>query len=372
MYSHSRSKIAGFTLVELMVSLGFFALLATMMYGTFNLIQNQVMAVGADNGLNDKGQRILTFMEEDIRMIGFLLGPDARIPYCTGSTTPPANPNVIAYTSGSNASPYDTLTFLTSQPVTIAESPATCMTGQKDKDDVARIDYFLTSIGETTEGSTQIKVDAGASCYSDIAISDPYDVVDNGRSLITFDSLRLSAAAIAGSAPQVYYSLSSLGVLLTVSEAGGLQQNIPDNSTVYGVRQYQYLVDTTAGKRNLRRIGWDKNCSSGADVSVDLVETVNANTGGGIDGLRFEFTSIDTLTNTLVTQSALPTSLTELKSITIWLLVRADKPDPALKNPATSYVLGTTATKFTLPFNDNYRRVLLKKTVEVKNLASIS
>jgi|GEM_PF-1196366 len=369
MYSHSRSKIAGFTLLELMVSLGFFALLATMMYGTFNLIQNQVMAVSADNGLNDKGQRILTFMEEDIRMIGFLLGPDARIPYCTGSTTPPATPNVIAYTSGTNASPYDTLTFLTSQPVTIKED-STCMTGQKDKDDVARIDYFLTTIGETTEGLSAIMVDAGSNCYGDLVISDPVDPVNNGRSLITFDSLRLSAAAIAGSAPQVYYSLSGLGVQLTVAES--LQQNIPDNSTVYGVRQYQYLVDTAAGKRNLRRIGWDKDCSPGADVSVDLVETVNANTGGGIDGLRFEFTSIDTLTNTLVTQSALPTSLTELKSITIWLLVRADKPDPSLKKPATSYVLGTTATKFTLPFNDNYRRVLLKKTVEVKNLASIS
>jgi hypothetical protein len=160
--------------------------------------------------------------------------------------------------------------------------------------------------------------------------------------------------------------------VLTVSESSGLQQNIPDNSTVYGIRQYEYLVDTTAGKRNLRRIGWDKNCGTGSDVSVDLVETVNVNTGGGIDGLKFEFTFIDTLTNTLVTQSALPTSLAELKSITVWLLVRADKPDPALKNPTTNYVLGTTTGKFTLSFTDNYRRVLLHKTVEVKNLASIS
>lgn len=357
-------KKRGFTLLELLMSLSFFAILSAMMYTTFNLIQKQVTITGSDNSLSDKGQRIMAFMEEDIRMIGSLLGPDARIPYCIGSTVPPAAPNVLTYTNGT---PYDTLQFLTSIPVLINETSA-CMATQQDLAGNPRSDYFLTSVGESVAGGASVNVDAGASCYGDIAVTTT--PTDTGRSLVTFDSLILSAAAVAGNAPQVYYQLDSLGTTLTFKD--GLQQNVPDNSIVYAVRQYRYWVDTTSGMRNLRRMGWDKACNTGGDVTVDLIETSNtANTLGGVDGLKYEFTYLDTISNTLVTQATLP-PLTQLKSITVWLLLRSDKFDQNYNN-TTAYTLGSTSAKITLgPFNDNYRRVLLYKTVEVKNLASIS
>jgi len=356
----------GFTLIELVVSMGIFGILAAMMYGTFTLINRQVGSVSTQSSLSEKGQRVLSFMEEDIRMIGFLLGPDAQIPYCagksdgTGDTLPALSP-VITHVSDS---PYDSLTFITAVPVTIKETTACAPI-------IAADGYCLLSDSETTAGSLTMKVNASSSCYDDIDIS----VNGNGRSLVTFDSLLLSAAAVAGSAPQVFYPLESIDVagVKTLKFTQNLEQNVPGRSIVHGVRMYRYAVDTTGGGRILKRIGWDKGCATGADVTVNLVETTNsAMTSGGVDGLRFEFLAINTISGALETRSTPPENLGELKAIRVWLLLRADKPDSNHTDTAT-YTLGTTPDKITLgPYNDSYRRVLLNKTVEVKNLARIN
>jgi prepilin-type N-terminal cleavage/methylation domain-containing protein len=377
MISFKNGKL-GFTLIELVITIGLFSLLATMMYGTFNAVQKQVSKISVDSSLSDKGQRILSFIEEDIRMIGALLGPDARVPYCTGGVVP-ATSNVIQFTQGTKG--YDTLTFLTTRPLMLNDSPATCMTGQTDSGGNARIDYYLTTRGESAAGTSSIDLDAALkdgsdTCSDDVAFGTSEN--NNGRSLITFDSLLLSAAAVAESAPQVYYTLNmpgSPGSPITLYQT--LQQNIPDNSTFYAIRQYQYLVpDTTPtsgiSTRTLRRAGWNKSCTQSGGVVVDLIETSNvAGTTGGVDGLKFEFTYIDTLTNQLITQATLP-PLSQLKSITVWLLLRSDKVDSDYTN-TTSYVLGKVASlSNTITVNDHYRRTLMSKTVEVKNLASIN
>lgn len=382
----------GFTLIELLATLAIFGIVSTMMFGTFDIVSKQVGSISAQNSLADKGQRILSFMEEDIRMIAYLLGPDALIPYCNGandgqggSGTLSATSPVISFTSGS---PYDSLSFITSVPVGLKETTA-CKSlftpgsgAQKDcagGDNTSagnqdRIDYYLTTQCEATAGGTSLFADAGAGCIDDLALGS--SASKNGRSLVTFDSLLLSASAVVGSSPQVYYSLSGApGSTLTFSEA--LQQNIPDGSTIYNVRMYRYIVDTSAdstaghsgNKRNLKRVGWDANCSIGADVTVNLVDTSNnTNVSGGVDGLKFEFVIIDSITGQLVTAASPPASLNDLKAIRVWLLLRADKPDNSYTDKG-SYALGTTTTLG--PYNDHYRRLLINKTVEVKNLARI-
>lgn len=357
---------AGFTLIELVVSMGIFGILASLMYGTFDLINRQVGSVSTQSSLAEKGQRILAFMEEDIRMIGFLLGPDAQIPYCAGKSDgtdgilPSLSP-VITHTSGS---PFDSLTFITAIPVSIKETTSCTPV-------IAADGYFLLSSNESSAGSQTMQVNASSSCYDDIVIS----ANGNGRSLVTFDSLLLSAAAVAGSAPQVFYPLESIDVagVKTLKFTQVLEQNVPERSIVHGVRMYRYVVNTAGGGRTLERVGWDKGCATGADVTVNLVETTNsAMTSGGVDGLKFEFLAINTISGALETLSSPPANLGELKAIRIWLLLRADKPDTGHTDTAT-YTLGTTGDKITLgPYNDRYRRVLLNKTVEVKNLARIN
>jgi len=357
-----KKNISGFTLVELLISIMFFGVLSTIMYETFNIISYHASSSTITNSLYDKGQRLLQFIEDDISMIGFLLGPDARIPYCTNGTIP-SEPNVLTVTKNN---PYDTLTFLTSIPVTLKEN-STCMSGQKNCGDVSsRIDYFLTTKCETLEGANPIEVDAGKTCYDDMLVVN-VDSKINGKSLITFDSLRLSGAAVAGSPQQVYYTLDTLGIELTTKEA--LQQRIPDNSTVYTIRQFRYEVLTDNGQRTLRRVGWDENCNNTGGVVANLIES--SGTNGGIDGLKFEFTYLDTITGNIVTSDTLP-PLTQLKSVTVWVLLRADRPEKNYKD-TKKYTLGVTSNKLVLgPYNDNYRRLLLQKTVEVKNLAPIS
>lgn len=385
------NKIHGFTLLELLISLAMFGIVSAMMYSTFNLVTKQVGSISTQNALSDKGQRILAFMEEDIRMIAYLLGPEASIPYCAGANdglggTLPATSPVLTYSSGS---PFDSLSFITSVPITLKETaeckvlfiPGSgaqkdCSTGDRASSaNGDRIDYFLTSQCESTAGGKTVYVDAIADCFGDILMGD--NLTQNGRSLVTFDSLLLSASGVAGSAPQVYYSLSAApDSTKTFTFSEELQQNIPDGSTVYTVRMYRYLVDNsvddasghTGSKRNLKRVGWDRMCIAGSGVTVDLVETSNAtNTSGGVDGLKFEFISINTLTGQLVTTSSPPASLNELKAIKIWLLLRSDKIDPEYTNKEI-YTLGSTTLA---AFNDHYRRQLLNKTVEVKNLARI-
>lgn len=357
------TKKHGFTLIELIVAMGFFAILTALVYGTFNLIQKQVTAVNDVNTMQDKGQRILNFVEEDLRMIGFLLGPEARVPYCSNNVIP-TDPNIIEHTSGTSVTPYDTITFLTSQAVRIQENSKSCMEGQKDEVGQPRVDYYLTTVGSTDIGDTSINVDAkwtnsDTSCYKDIA-----------SYLITFDSLRMAETGIGSSGPKVFYKLEkSENTVLKLPDTEPLEQAIPDNSTVYEIKRFEYSVDTTGGGRNLRRTGWNKDCSRS---NATVVTTSNdAKTAGGVDGLKFEYTYIDSMTDSLVTAGEPPESFADLKSITVWILLRSDRLNHNFKNTKT-YVLGNSPDKITLgPFDDYYRRILLYRTVEVKNLASI-
>jgi prepilin-type N-terminal cleavage/methylation domain-containing protein len=348
--------LCGYSLIEMVVTLALFGIITALMYGTFTVVQRQVALTSSDTSLAAKGERILTFIEDDIRMIGYLLGPDARIPYCTGSTVPPVSPNVITHIS---STPYDTLQFITSQPVMISES-AECFGNQQALNGgAAPSDYFLTTVDTTVTGSNTVKVDAQSSCFDDISSED-------GRSLITFDSLLLSAATIAGIAPKLYYQVDSLqGTSATLTDT--LQQDIPHNSTVYVIRQYKYSVTTTGGKRNLVRTSWDRKCG---EDPVKLIETSSSSTAaGGVDGFKVEFTYFDAIKNIMVTQATLP-PLSQLKTVTVWLLIRSDRIDNNYSDTST-YVMGRSQDKITRgPFNDHFRRLLITKTIEVKNLVS--
>lgn len=363
-------RAAGFTLVEIVVALGIFAVISGMMYGIFTAVKGQVAVTSTTNALSEKGQRILSYLEEDIRMLGFLLGPDARVPYCTEGVVP-NNPNIIMHNghtlndgATNNTTPYDRFQYLTAQPVPITETSA-CFSGQAGLGGTQ--DTFLTTTTDTPETSVTLNIDATKNCYDDIVLGDT--PAENGRSLVTFDSLLLAAAPLQASASQLYYRVTGMtGSTITLDPP--LQQTVPRLSTVYLVRQYQY----SSGSRMLVRTQRGRSC--GKD-SFHLVEATGAkNSAGGVDGFKVEFIFLDTITNSLITLASLPPDgqppLTQLKAVVVWLLLRSDRSDPGHKDTAT-YTLGTTSDKVIVgPFNDQYHRVLLNKTIEVKNLVSIT
>ncbi|MDY0301576.1 MAG: PilW family protein [Trichlorobacter sp.] len=356
---------AGFTLIELLVSLGFFALLGAMMYGTFDLMSKQVTSTSTHTELTDKGQRVLAFMEEDLRMIGFLLGPDAKIPYCMAN--PPIDSNVIeldadkaekaANTELEDGTGFDRLTFLTSHAIPLEESDNTC---------TANNGNYLALTDTAEENTTQLNLNVNkAACFKGL---ENVNGTANAKSLITFDTLRLAASGVVGSDQQLYYTVQNVGApQLTLKDTEPLLQEVPAGSMIYTIRQYRYSAKKYKNEKNedtyrLRRSSSNKACVF--DSTADLVDN--------LDGMKFEFIIVDPLTDTTETVTELPDSFSDLVAINIWLLLRADSPDPKYKNN-TEYTLGTSADSIKLgPFNDNYRRVLLQKTVKVKNLASQS
>ena len=363
----------GFTLIELMVSLGIFAVLSLITYSTFATITATVATVSEVNTLSDRGQRILAFMEDDMRMAGYLVGTEAQIPYCTDGAIP-ATPNAISHTPGN---PYDSLTYITAIPVELSETPASCMTSQFEalsgdptkNSTTRRRDYYLTTRGDSGPDTTRPKtvyVDAADNCYDDIAKGTL--VTDNAKSLITF------AAVAVGNASPTFYEYSDLqkdNGIYSITLKNELTQKIPDNSTVYSVRQLGYGVVSPAAAtkelsaRTLRRLSWKVDCSTDAFSIFEPSGTL-----GGVDGLKFEFTSFNTITNTMDVSATLPNPLKNLKGITVWLLLRSDRKSRGYTN-TDSYTLGRSEGKLTLgPYNDPYHRVLVNKTVEVINFVS--
>ena len=354
----------GYTLIELMVSLTIFALLSTITYSTFVTITGVIGKTSDINNLRDRGERILTFMEDDIRMAGFLVGPDAQVPYCTNGSIP-GTPNALVKDTGT---PYDALTFITSIPIMLSDD-TDCMTGQTDVTGASRRDYFLTTRGDSGPATRSVLVDAPQTCFEqDLAKGASPEI--NGTSLVTFNAVSIGNSSSTFYSYSGATSTSSTPPVTTMVLKSDLAQTIADNATVYSVRQFRYGImssNTSSTSRTMRRLSWSTSCNP---VPSNLYE--NSGSLGGVDGLKFEFTSYNTLTNSMVVSSTLPAALKDLRYVTIWLLMRSERKTPGYTNNDV-YVLGNAGNpdKISLgPYNDPYRRILLNKSVEVVNFVS--
>ncbi len=361
----------GLTLTELLVAMSVFLILVAFMYPTFSFIGRQNDYINASESIAHRGQRIIDYLAEDIRMAGFVVGPKDNIRICPGFDTEHPSSGVAAIRLNDNYDTngrYDALTFLTSVIVEVDQNKASCITGQ---DVYGTTDYELDVASNAAIGDTSITVDASRSCIATSLIN-PNSITQNAKALIAFET--------ASQISNIYTVTDFSNNIITLTP--GLELAVTTGSPVYAVREYRYdvVADTTGNVRELRRSVLAKNCVY-SPVVIDPVSGEN----GGIDGLQYEFISINRVTGELELSSTLPTELGDLKAIRIWLLVRSSVPDRFYTDtdadPSATgiqnYVLGTDdgtgspVTGVTIaPFGDHYRRLLLNKTVEVKNLAS--
>ncbi|GAB4484681.1 MAG: hypothetical protein OHK006_09540 [Thermodesulfovibrionales bacterium] len=328
-----RASNSGVTLVELMVAMVIFLIFIALALPAFTFISNKVGEVQARQELNKKGQRVLEYIAEEVRLAGLFVGGNPAVTFC-GEANPT---NSLVHTAGN---PYDTLVFLTSEQ-------ATTSTGVGDP--------FLRLTATAATGTATFTVNEARNTNSRIT-PDPDPADNNGRSFITFDSL---APTILNRAYRVStYNLGSTS--LTVSPP--LEQAINANSNIYLVARKRISVNG----RDLQMVRWNANCSLNPDNLIAAHDRQGGTAWGGVDALQFEYVMSDGT----VTGSISAADITNVRAVNIWILLRADFPERDFTN-TTVYTVGTNGLAGTIsvgPFNDSFRRMVVSKRVEVKNL----
>lgn len=322
-------KASGFSLIEMLVAMGIFSILMTVLFSTFSSVSNQVSELSDKQALTQKGQRTLDYIGEEFRLAGLFVGARPSITFCGE-----ANVDSLQHTDGGSN---DTVTLLTSERITTTK---------------VNVPFLITSANAVIANTT-FKVNAPTSDVS--AITTDTGTAANARAFITLDTLQPNLGTLV-------YQVTAYGVVagdntLTVTPA--LDQNINVQSNVYSVVRKKFEVDAS---RNLRLVLWDKDCGTNPDPIVSSYGAGNAN--GGVDGFQVEYTLADGISVSALAAA----NIVNVRSITIWILLRSDFPAKSYKN-STTYTLGSAVPVSIVPFNDNYRRVLLTKTVEVKNVS---
>lgn len=322
-------KASGFTLIEMLVAMGIFSILMTVLFSTFSFVSNQVSELSDKQALTQKGQRTLDYIGEEFRLAGLFVGARPSITFCAE-----ANVDSLQHTDGGSN---DTVTFLTSERITTTR---------------VNFPFLITNVASAASGAVALKVNAPQSDVSAIKL----DGTGNARAFITLDTLQPNLGTLV-------YQVTAYGTdmdgdtALTITPS--LEQQVNTGSNVYSVVRKRFAVDAS---RNLEIQEWDKNCSADNEEIVASHGPGNAN--GGVDGFQVEYT----LANGTSVSALTVANIVNVRSITMWLLLRADFPAKSYTN-TTTYTLGSATVVNIGPFNDNYRRVLLTKTVEVKNVA---
>lgn len=328
-----------------MVAVTIFLIFMALLYPAFSFLQARMSSINDTEALSERGNRLLDYLAEKIRMTGFIIGSNPCISFCGTPTV-----NSLAHTEGI---PYDTITFLTAFPV---ETNAAGMP-------------YLRITAAAARNATSVTVNT---TNVSTAYIDP-NGVNNAKALVTFDVLKPTYPYGINQWNGTVYTVSAMpGGTLTfandpltpgVSE-DQLAQDINARSYVYAVRRYQFAVNAT---RELQEVGWNSVCGN-AGETFDLDETAGPlNAWGGVDALQFEYI-LSTDTTTFVPNPAHPAlttnDLPNVRSVRISLLIRAGFPIRDYTN-TNSYQVGNLAP---LVFNDNYKRILLTRVVDVRNM----
>jgi hypothetical protein len=316
-----------------MVALTIFLIFMGLLYPTFSFLQGRMSSINDTEALSERGNRLLDYMAEKIRLTGFIIGSNPCITFCGN---PPPCVNSLDHLEGN---PYDTITFLTAVPI---------------ETNAANIPY-LRITAAAARGATSVTVNTTNVSTSYL---DP-NGANNAKAMVTFDVLKPTYPYGINQWNGTVYTLSATGGTALTFAGDPLAQDINAQSYVYSVRRYQFSVNAT---RRLQEVGWNSACTNTGET-FDLDETLGpGNAWGGVDALQFQYVLS---ANPGVYVSALGVDdLLDVRSVRISLLLRAGFPIRGYKND-TDYQVGPLAL---LKYNDEYKRILLTRVVDVRNM----
>jgi len=305
-----RKACAGVTLVELLVAMVIASVVGGMLLQLVISFQSRILTEVGRNDLQDRGERLIRFLANDIRDAAFLLG--AR-PSLADSTTLTLSHDSLA------GDPAEVLPF------------SILAQDHDDQDDL------LTIVKAESFSPPISLVQPGLAGEEAVFLNRrPNRSPGSTRELLpTPEAINHLVFANHHSS----YSVRSVDSALELNQP--LNMDVPVDTELLGVRACSYLLEPAAGSKRLRRDDF---------TSRDILDDA-------VDGLQFEYLLDD---GSLVDQPHRPQ---DIRGVRISLLVRDLRSDRDYLNENV-YRLGNCNYG---PFRDHYRRSQLSSMIEVKN-----
>lgn len=307
-----RFPSAGVTLVELLVAMTIASIVGSMIMQLVIGYQSSILVEISRNDLQDRAERLIRFLANDIRETAFLLGP---APQVAGGA-----PLSLVHDS-LNGDPSEALPFSI-----LAED----INGGDDRLKIVKAISF----------SPPLRLAEAAHADEESLVLNRRPNRRPGSSRELQPSPEAINHLLLANQP-VCYSVQSVDLSLQLEQP--LLESAPAGTELLGVRAYGYQLEAYSGAKRLRRDDF-----SSRDILDDAV-----------DGMQFEYLLAD---GSFVDQ---PADSREVRGVRISLLVR----DLRLDRRYTNDSVYRLANQSYGPFHDHYRRHLVSKLVEVKNHA---
>ncbi|MCF6179801.1 MAG: PilW family protein [Geopsychrobacter sp.] len=312
----------GFSLVELLVVMALMSIISLIIYPFFTTFQFQSLSQINKSDLNDRANRLLDYLAEEVQGAGFLV------------TLVPRNGDDTAFQIKHAA---NLVTF--NQSILVGN-----LIGGDDRLDILKaVSFFPPLVVTAVDPGPPQKVKINRPPDYATEINDAAGVnVSLTRNHVVFENHKkiYRVKDVAADSPNT--DIDGDGHrdrLLTLVQP--LTEPVPLGSEVLGVRAMGFFVDT-GGLR--------------ADDYVS-----SAVLDRDVDGLQINYFMQDGSSIAAPSGAAIE----NIRGVRISLLVRANRPDKGYVNSAT-YLLGSRSYG---PYDDGFRRVAVQRLVEVKNYA---
>lgn len=306
------SGCRGYSLVELLVAIGLAALVGSIVLPTLLSFQAHGLAEVSRGELQQRAERLLRFVAEDLRGTAFMTGAQPRIP---GDGIP-----VLTH---------DSLPGDPAEELVDALLPIDGGGAGSDILTVIKAESFFPAI--------TLALPAEAASYRLTLNRRPNQSPGSTR------EVRPAPEAIShvvlASHKSCYPVIAVTGTSVDLGVA--LAEKVSVGTELLGLRAYRYFLEPAAGSNRLRRDDF---------TSSEILDDA-------VDGLQFQYLLED---GRYVDQ---PADRSAVRAIHIALLVRDLRPDRNYRDRQT-YPLGNHVYG---PFDDLFRRQLVSEVVEVKN-----
>jgi len=335
-----------------LITLGVMAILAAFMFPSFWNFQRQGLAEISKNDLLDRAERIKSFVADEIKMAGYMVGRNFSTPLTIGANTYQTS---IAVSNSDNG-----------------DDQITIIKGESAFPPLFVNNYNSGSVPPTVEicaANTAFENPDGSPLSHDdirgrigLRAGTVYDLVSFGNQKRVYrlyddanEGVNIGGTFAAKSNPDPTPPAGTCEEtydtrLVTLSLQETLRDDVPQGTEVFPVRARQISIVASGGENQLRLSDQNQN---------EIIDRQ-------VDGLQFQYLVDGNWVDDPVAAGA---GTEDIRAVRFYLLVRSlavdkDRTDTTDYSPQ----MGPNVAANTYgPYNDNFRRVVVVGEVEVKN-----